>query len=304
MNRMPRGRAVAARGVTLEEFWGKYDQVLTAANEFLNTRGVPRLTVDARKHAQKVRSMKDAMSRIAAHLPQQRTDHYFHGSMIMIAELKMLAAYLEAHPETGFTLPLWKPGGRELNLPAIAEALFQNYKLYEIANMMGICRKTLTRKLQRNPVPVRQKLTGPALDAVVIEAKKGLKSPGVYSIQGAMAANKQYATLADIRESLYRVDPARRLDRNLVAVARRLMYHVPWPNAVWHIDGNHKLIRWGFVIHGAIDGYSRRIIYLKVATNNRARTTVRFFDAACHRHGIPERTRTDKGGENVLIWGS
>ena len=28
---------------------------------------------------------------------------------------------------------------------------------------------------------------------------------------------------------------------------------------IWHIDGNHKLIRWRFVVHRGIDGYSRMI---------------------------------------------
>lgn len=37
--------------------------------------------------------------------------------------------------------------------------------------------------------------------------------------------------------------------------ARRRTYRVPRPNALWHCDGHHKLIRWGFVIHGFIDGY-------------------------------------------------
>ncbi|KAI5982901.1 hypothetical protein EDC04DRAFT_2616344 [Pisolithus marmoratus] len=27
------------------------------------------------------------------------------------------------------------------------------------------------------------------------------------------------------------------------------------PNALWHMDGHHKLIRWGIVIHGIVDGY-------------------------------------------------
>ena len=34
----------------------------------------------------------------------------------------------------------------------------------------------------------------------------------------------------------------------------------------------HKLIRWRIVTHGAIDGYSRVIVYLQCATNNRATT--------------------------------
>ena len=36
-------------------------------------------------------------------------------------------------------------------------------------------------------------------------------------------------------------------------------YQVPWPNALWHIDGHHKLILWGIVIHGITDGYSQKV---------------------------------------------
>lgn len=40
----------------------------------------------------------------------------------------------------------------------------------------------------------------------------------------------------------------------------RQKYSVPRPNALWHIDGHHKLIKWGFVIHGVADGYSRTVL--------------------------------------------
>jgi hypothetical protein len=39
-------------------------------------------------------------------------------------------------------------------------------------------------------------------------------------------------------------------------------YKVSRPNALWHMDGHHRLIRWGFVIHGIVDGYSRKVCYL------------------------------------------
>lgn len=39
----------------------------------------------------------------------------------------------------------------------------------------------------------------------------------------------------------------------------RQCYHVPRPNSLWHIDGHHKLIAWGIVIHGVTDGYSRKV---------------------------------------------
>ena len=37
-------------------------------------------------------------------------------------------------------------------------------------------------------------------------------------------------------------------------------YSVKGPNYVWHLDGCDKLKPFGFPIHGAIDGYSRRIL--------------------------------------------
>ncbi|KAF8592698.1 hypothetical protein K439DRAFT_1324462, partial [Ramaria rubella] len=32
-------------------------------------------------------------------------------------------------------------------------------------------------------------------------------------------------------------------------------YTSPRPNFCWHLDSHHKLIMWGFVIHGIMDGY-------------------------------------------------
>ncbi|KAF4110967.1 hypothetical protein G5714_007998 [Onychostoma macrolepis] len=55
---------------------------------------------------------------------------------------------------------------------------------------------------------------------------------------------------------------------------RRRQYSVPTPKAMWHIDGNHKLIRWRIVVHGGIDGFSRMIVYLKAATKINARTGI------------------------------
>ena len=103
-----------------------------------------------------------------------------------------------------------------------------------------------------------------------------------------------------VRDSLQRIDPSgvRSRCRN---VLQRRQYFVPSPNALWHIDGYHKLIRWRLVIHGAIDGFSRLIIFLKVPPNNKAETVLAAFLRGVEQYGLPSRVRMDMGGENTLI---
>ena len=50
------------------------------------------------------------------------------------------------------------------------------------------------------------------------------------------------------------------------------MYSVPSPNALWHMDSKHKLVRWWLVVYGLIDGFNRMVLYLHVGSNNRADT--------------------------------
>ncbi|KAJ7221834.1 hypothetical protein B0H12DRAFT_1031431 [Mycena haematopus] len=58
--------------------------------------------------------------------------------------------------------------------------------------------------------------------------------------------------------SVHRIDRLGRTLRRRSTIPRT-KYHVSRPNAVWHLDGHHKLILWGFVIHGIVDGYSRTV---------------------------------------------
>lgn len=55
------------------------------------------------------------------------------------------------------------------------------------------------------------------------------------------------------------------------------------------------------MLHGCIDGYSRRIIYLQCADNNRAATVMQLFVEQLRVTGLPSRVRGDRGGENVQV---
>lgn len=66
-------------------------------------------------------------------------------------------------------------------------------------------------------------------------------------------------------------------------------------------DGQHKLIRWRMVVHAAIDGYSRTVLFIKCSDNNRADTVYNLFLRAVGQYGLPSRIRVDQGGENVRV---
>lgn len=55
------------------------------------------------------------------------------------------------------------------------------------------------------------------------------------------------------------------------------------------------------MIHGGIDGYSRKVMFLHASDNNKASTVLSSFVAAVQLFGVPKRVRSDKGGENVEV---
>src|SRR2546421_9071291 len=101
-----------------------------------------------------------------------------------------------------------------------------------------------------------------------------------------------------LQNSIQRIDTFGNISR-LFRTTMRRVYKVAGPNALWHIDGHHKLIRWKFVIHAGIDGFSRIITYIHCSGNNKARTVFKYFREGTHEFGIPSRVRA--GGENARV---
>ncbi|KAJ7043417.1 hypothetical protein C8F04DRAFT_895421, partial [Mycena alexandri] len=56
-----------------------------------------------------------------------------------------------------------------------------------------------------------------------------------------------------VYSAVHRVDGLGRVLRQHKVIKRK-PYAVSRPHALWHIDGHHKLILWGIVIHGSTDG--------------------------------------------------
>jgi hypothetical protein len=172
----------------------------------------------------------------------------------------------------------------------------------EISKAIGVSRTTLWRRIaETNVIPhIFSEISDDALDSIVSQYQSRNPRAGQTILKGYLESIGIHVQRRRIRESVYRTDPARRFLRWHDKISRR-EYHVPGANSLWHVDGHHSLIRWRFVIHGGIDGYSRMITYLKCSTNNKATTAFSAFREAVDTYGIPSRVRSDKGGENVII---
>ena len=104
-----------------------------------------------------------------------------------------------------------------------------------------------------------------------------------------------------VQDLLKEIDPDG-TDRRKRHCLKRRLYNNPGPNYAWHIDGYDKLKPWGFPIHGAIDGYSRKVLWLEVTRSNNSPNNVASFylKTVSKYEGCPVELITDLGTENGL----
>ena len=110
------------------------------------------------------------------------------------------------------------------------------------------------------------------------------------------------ATRHAVRMALKLLQPLAVEERRLRRLHRR-SYANPGPNFCWHLDGYDKLKPFGFAIHGAIDGFSRKVMWLHVAsTNNNPQVVALFYVRSLLQYKVvPCMLRSDRGTENVHL---
>ena len=205
---------------------------------------------------------------------------------------------------SGYYVPLEKTGGR----PKFAITKEQLVNLREtgltwakIATCLNVSERTLYRRVQEFDIDSRfSDLSNTELDELLKSILAVTPRAGESYIRGSLRGSGLRIQRWRIRERLRAIDPVGRAARRSCAIRRRV-YNVRAPNCLWHIDTNHKLIAWRFVIHGCIDGYSRTVTHLNCATNNLAVTALQYFQEGVRKYGLPSRVRGDCGVENVDV---
>jgi hypothetical protein len=84
---------------------------------------------------------------------------------------------------------------------------------------------------------------------------------------------------------------------------KRRLYYSKGPNFSWHLDGYDKLSPYGLAIHGCIDGFSRKMLWLHLTpTNHNPKVISRFYlETVENVCGIPKYLRSDYGTENYSV---
>uniref|UniRef100_A0A3B5Q105 Integrase core domain-containing protein n=1 Tax=Xiphophorus maculatus TaxID=8083 RepID=A0A3B5Q105_XIPMA len=172
--------------------------------------------------------------------------------------------------------------------------LAQGHTVKRMANIFGCSTSFLYKKSKALGVPIRGRLAAVTDEDLEtnIRQLQSLKTrcpslnqmmQGLLHAQGLVVP--RYLKISGI---YFRVDD---LELNSLYT---FAYIIPYTFFVFPF-------RWGFVVHGGIDGCSRLIIYLNCSTDNRASTVLFHFLKATGLYGLPSRVRSDHGGENVQV---
>ena len=106
----------------------------------------------------------------------------------------------------------------------------------------------------------------------------------------------------DVRQIVKQLDSDSAKLRKRRRLSRR-RYAADVPNFVWYLDGHDKLKPFGVSIHGCIDGFSRYLIWLEVASSDKKPELIAKFylDPVKSLEGIPLQIKAYNGTEHSLI---
>jgi hypothetical protein len=172
----------------------------------------------------------------------------------------------------------------------------RNISVSRVATTLGVHRNTVKNYMKlynitRQPFST---IRDPLLDSMIKKFKDSHPNAGIRYIRGFLLQHGIRIQRSRITASLGRVDEVANVILRNKTIKRR-EYKSARPNALWHMDGHHKLGPWGIVIHGITDGFDRvvsvvdlklhlylitpslQITGMRVSTRNTAQTVLSLF---------------------------
>lgn len=161
------------------------------------------------------------------------------------------------------TLHTEEPGRPAIHIdPALLAASIspgRRISLTRLAEALGVHRHTLRKNFQLHNLNYGfTNISDNDLDTLIAAYTQHRPESGIRYVTGFLSHHGFKIQRWRIIDSLHRVDPVGRTLQERRTIIRRI-YSVARPNALWHIDGHHKLIAWGIVIHAIVDGFDRTV---------------------------------------------
>ena len=120
-----------------------------------------------------------------------------------------------------------------------------HFTVPQISHILGISSRTVERRLSENRISIQASyanLTDAELNRLVEDIQSEYPSCGNRQMKGHLLSRGFRVQQHRIREAQRTIDPEGSIMRRLRVINRR-NYSVPGPRSLWHIDGNHKLIK-------------------------------------------------------------
>ncbi len=142
------------------------------------------------------------------------------------------------------------PGRPKFNIPyeQLNFLVERGFTTVKMAELLGVSVRTIERRFHDFGLSVRAtytEITDVQLDETVRGIMLILPNTGYKRMSGYLRSRGIRIQQKRVREAMRRVDPEGTILRALeMNVIQRRVYSVPSPLALWHIDGNHKLIRY------------------------------------------------------------
>ncbi|XP_062517895.1 uncharacterized protein LOC134193120 isoform X2 [Corticium candelabrum] len=172
-----------------------------------------------------------------------------------------------------------------------------------VRSMSWLKRKTRVLGLRRRNCSWDLLVLPDILQAMQIEIERCGRGAGYRSLWKRLKDRHGLAVRRDILMTLLSImDPEgakSKKDRRL----KRRVYVNEGPNYVWHTDGYDKFSSFGIYIHSCIDGYSRKILWMKISPTNKDPSVVAeyYLDVVGDIGGCPRVLRSDHGTENCHL---
>ena len=134
----------------------------------------------------------------------------------------------------------------DIHKEQLEHLLYLNFSCSKITSMLGVSFRTVRRRMTEYGLSVSSlysEMSEHELERMVNEIQSSFPNCGYCMMDGHLRQRGVRITQARIRNCMHKVDPEGVILRWRECIQRR-QYRVSGPLALWHIDGNHKLIRY------------------------------------------------------------